>query len=477
MRWGTPARRSPPAMPAASLSPSDSSALSCSSPSEASSPRPIVLSEDLPLPTVPRPFSTKKSHAKKQPLGHIPRPRNAFILFRCDYGRQNERKMREHDQNDISRMVGTIWRNMTEEQRAPWVHLAEAEKKRHATLYPGYKYTPRNKRSKPTEKEVEQQIAKEAEKSVQVELVKRVTETNSKEMVTVYYPPWATRRTLTYFARRATSCPPEGAVSVEPYSEMMDRAMVTTNAKVEDVKQDERPDKEEAPPRKTAEDVFVPSAYGICYKDSSASSESPLSRGICADHSLSQDTHTIDPPGGTSSWGEEAPSSSEYPQNAHDTFHYPERLYIPPFFYLPQGDLAMSQYSYAGPPASGESGNTSDHGNYWPLRLPALSPSPTDTSPAASPVTPTEHSAFLPTAINDEGGQYGEAPSSGKFHAESFTNSEGQEEFLSEFGNIFQPASGVYDGDDTFGAGVNITPRESSMRTTYASYEGLYTQQ
>ncbi|KAJ6558120.1 high mobility group box domain-containing protein, partial [Mycena capillaripes] len=71
------------------------------------------------------------------------RPRNAFILFRCDYSRQKERTTRDLDQNDVSRMVGNIWRNMTEEQRAPWTVLAEAEKKKHSALYPGYKYTPR----------------------------------------------------------------------------------------------------------------------------------------------------------------------------------------------------------------------------------------------------------------------------------------------------------------------------------------------
>ncbi|KAJ7262668.1 hypothetical protein B0H12DRAFT_304554 [Mycena haematopus] len=211
----------------ASLSSSSSSSSSCSSPCEAAFPGLTILPEDLPLPTAPRPFSTKKSHARKQPLGHIPKPRNAFILFRCDYSRQNDRKSTQYDQNDVSRLVGTIWRNMTREQRAPWMVLAEAEKKKHAVLYPGYKYTPRNRKSKPTEKEVVEMIAREAEKAVETEAVERATKANSRDMVTVYHPPWATRRTLTYFARRATSCPPEGAVSIEPYSEMMDRRGTT----------------------------------------------------------------------------------------------------------------------------------------------------------------------------------------------------------------------------------------------------------
>ncbi|KAJ7736719.1 high mobility group box domain-containing protein, partial [Mycena maculata] len=70
----------------------------------------------------------------------IPRPRNAFILFRCDYGRQNQRTVKDRDQNDVSRMVGNIWRNMTEDQKAPWVVMAEAEKQKHAVTYPSYKY-------------------------------------------------------------------------------------------------------------------------------------------------------------------------------------------------------------------------------------------------------------------------------------------------------------------------------------------------
>ncbi|KAJ7153016.1 hypothetical protein C8R46DRAFT_480069 [Mycena filopes] len=246
-----------------SPSPSDSSISSSSPPSDTGSPRTIIPSEDLPLPTAPRPFSTKKSHARKQPLGHIPRPRNAFILFRCDYGRQNPRKGKDRDQNDLSRVVGTMWRNMTVEQRAPWVFMADEEKRKHAALYPGYKYIPRNKRA-------ETMIQKEAEKAVEAEVVKR----NSKDTVTVYYPPWATRRTLTYFARRATSCPPSGAVSIEPYTESLDRAMVTTMGpkRDTDAKKDKSDadakekdaDKEEQPASSSAtEDVFVPSAYDI----------------------------------------------------------------------------------------------------------------------------------------------------------------------------------------------------------------------
>ncbi|KAJ6632573.1 high mobility group box domain-containing protein, partial [Mycena sp. CBHHK59/15] len=73
---------------------------------------------------------------------HIPRPRNAFILFRCDYSRQKKKKTKDHDQNVISRMVADVWRNMTDAQKEPWVVIADAEKKRHEAMYPGYRYSP-----------------------------------------------------------------------------------------------------------------------------------------------------------------------------------------------------------------------------------------------------------------------------------------------------------------------------------------------
>lgn len=291
----------------ASLSPFNSSISSCSSPSEAASPRTTVLPEDLPLPTAPRPFPTKKSHARKQPLGHIPRPRNAFILFRCDYGRQNERTTRERDQTDVSRMVGNLWRNMTDDQRAPWVVLAEAEKKKHAALYPGYKYTRRVRKTKPTETTVKKQIEKEAEKAVEAETVARINEKISRDTVTVYYPPWATRRT-TYIARRATSCPPPGSVGIETYSETLDRSMVTTS--VLPKAEPKEAEKEEQLLRSPKDGVFVPSTYGI------HDAECPRSWAISADHSLSQSSYAIGPPGGTSSWGEEPPAPSEYPRNS-----------------------------------------------------------------------------------------------------------------------------------------------------------------
>jgi hypothetical protein len=85
----------------------------------------------------------KKSHARKQPQGHIPRPRNAFILFRCDFVAQKKIPASvEPDHRNISRIVGRIWKAMSDEDRRPWVEEAKREREKHKRLYPQYRYSP-----------------------------------------------------------------------------------------------------------------------------------------------------------------------------------------------------------------------------------------------------------------------------------------------------------------------------------------------
>ena len=86
---------------------------------------------------------TKKSHSRKQPEGHIPRPRNAFILFRCDFVVQRKIPASvEPDHRNISRIVGRIWKAMSDEDRRPWVDEAKKEREEHKRRYPRYRYSP-----------------------------------------------------------------------------------------------------------------------------------------------------------------------------------------------------------------------------------------------------------------------------------------------------------------------------------------------
>lgn len=94
-----------------------------------------------PLPT--RATKPKTSHAKKQPDGHVRRPRNAFILFRCWFV-QNRLlgKDVESDHRKISKIVGRVWNSLSKEDKAHWEKQAREEKERHRQLYPDYRYSP-----------------------------------------------------------------------------------------------------------------------------------------------------------------------------------------------------------------------------------------------------------------------------------------------------------------------------------------------
>ncbi|CAE6446331.1 unnamed protein product [Rhizoctonia solani] len=92
------------------------------------------------------PIRVAKSHSRRQPPGHIPRPRNAFILYRSWYVRQGFLSDVENDHREISRIVGKIWKQMSPEEQAPWRAMAEEEKAEHARMYPNYKYSPNSRR-------------------------------------------------------------------------------------------------------------------------------------------------------------------------------------------------------------------------------------------------------------------------------------------------------------------------------------------
>lgn len=83
-----------------------------------------------------------KSHARRQKPGHVPRPRNAFILFRCDFVHQRVPNDIISDHRDLSRLAGCMWRKMSDEQKRPWFEKAEEEKLYHSRIFPSYRYAP-----------------------------------------------------------------------------------------------------------------------------------------------------------------------------------------------------------------------------------------------------------------------------------------------------------------------------------------------
>ncbi|KAF8518427.1 high mobility group box domain-containing protein, partial [Hysterangium stoloniferum] len=70
---------------------------------------------------------------------HIPRPPNAFIIFRTEYIRATET---QKSTPEVSKRLGDMWKGMSDEEKEPWVTRAEIAKEEHKRKYPTYKFKP-----------------------------------------------------------------------------------------------------------------------------------------------------------------------------------------------------------------------------------------------------------------------------------------------------------------------------------------------
>ncbi|CAI4036929.1 hypothetical protein SMKI_16G2260 [Saccharomyces mikatae IFO 1815] len=94
----------------------------------------------------------------------IPRPKNAFILFRQHYHRilideWTAQGVEIPHNSNISKIIGTKWKGLQPEEKAHWEDLAKKEKLEHERKYPEYKYKPirKSKKKQLLLKEVEEQ--------------------------------------------------------------------------------------------------------------------------------------------------------------------------------------------------------------------------------------------------------------------------------------------------------------------------------
>lgn len=104
-----------------------------------SEPKPIHYRAQDPLDRVSR---------RPTEVNKVPRPRNAFIIFRC----QTISKLHSKDsagldrpptpEKTLSKRAGVAWRQLSEEEKQVYKDLAEKERLEHQDKYPGYKYQP-----------------------------------------------------------------------------------------------------------------------------------------------------------------------------------------------------------------------------------------------------------------------------------------------------------------------------------------------
>ncbi|KAL1741367.1 hypothetical protein HDZ31DRAFT_84872 [Schizophyllum fasciatum] len=76
---------------------------------------------------------------------HIPRPSNAFMIFRRWYAKEHAGEAGRA----LSRRAGDAWKALDMPDRAVWEDKAETEKQEHARKYPDWRYRPRRRAKEP----------------------------------------------------------------------------------------------------------------------------------------------------------------------------------------------------------------------------------------------------------------------------------------------------------------------------------------
>lgn len=80
----------------------------------------------------------------------VPRPPNAFIVFRCEYSRVHAQEHREGDaspvaEKTLSKRAGEAWKKLSVAEQEPYKVRAELAREDHAKRYPNYRYKPRRR--------------------------------------------------------------------------------------------------------------------------------------------------------------------------------------------------------------------------------------------------------------------------------------------------------------------------------------------
>ena len=92
----------------------------------------------------------KEGSSKQTDPTWIARPRNEFILFRCEYvkshsngGRRVRKPPGAEAEKTLSKQAAEAWRNLSPQERLYWKERADGERTEHARKYPDYRYRPK----------------------------------------------------------------------------------------------------------------------------------------------------------------------------------------------------------------------------------------------------------------------------------------------------------------------------------------------
>jgi hypothetical protein len=106
---------------------------------------------DLPAPA---PSRRRVPPGKRRSLGYIPRPPNAFMLFRADFVRQKHVPGSiETNHGSLSKIIGNCWKSLPLEEKRVWEVKAKHAKAEHKARYPEYRFRPVHNKNKDRKKD------------------------------------------------------------------------------------------------------------------------------------------------------------------------------------------------------------------------------------------------------------------------------------------------------------------------------------
>uniref|UniRef100_A0A6A7FNM6 Transcription factor SOX-8-like n=1 Tax=Hirondellea gigas TaxID=1518452 RepID=A0A6A7FNM6_9CRUS len=77
---------------------------------------------------------------------HVKRPMNAFMVWAQEARRKLSGQHRQVHNAELSKSLGKIWRNMSDDQKRPFIERADQLRQKHKQEYPNYKYQPRRRK-------------------------------------------------------------------------------------------------------------------------------------------------------------------------------------------------------------------------------------------------------------------------------------------------------------------------------------------
>lgn len=100
--------------------------------------------ESMLFPSAPTfPSRKRQENGKKKLENHIPRPPNAFILFRSSFiNNKHVSADIETNHSTLSKIIGLTWHNLPHEERQIWHTKAKIALEEHRRKYPQYAFRP-----------------------------------------------------------------------------------------------------------------------------------------------------------------------------------------------------------------------------------------------------------------------------------------------------------------------------------------------